>query len=66
MSSINLAGFKDIPPVSKHTPLPIKLKGFDFFFEPFHSRVTKYVPLTLPWPTPSKALHPNFFSSFLL
>jgi len=39
MSSINFAGFKDMPPVSKQTPLPTKPKGFDL--DPFHSIVTR-------------------------
>jgi len=36
MSSINFAGFKDIPPVSKQTPFPTNANGESFFFEPFH------------------------------
>ena len=48
ISSINLAGFKDIPPVSKQTPLPTNAKGFFCFLFPFHSIVTIYEPLELP------------------
>ena len=33
------AGFKEIPPVSKQTPLPTNAKGLDFDFAPFHSIV---------------------------
>jgi len=36
MSSINFAGFKDMPPVSKQTPFPTNPKGFDFDLDPFH------------------------------
>ena len=62
MSSMNLAGFKEIPPVSKQTPLPTKARGLDFFDKPYHSIVTRYDPLTLPCPTPSKVFIPNFFN----
>ena len=44
----NFAGFNDIPPVSKQTPLPTKAKGFVLLFNPFHSIVTRYEPLILP------------------
>ena len=42
ISSINFAGFKEIPPVSKQTPFPTKANGFwlDCFL-PFHSIATK-------------------------
>jgi hypothetical protein len=64
---MNLAGFNEIPPVSKHTPLPTNANGFfDEFFFPFHSIVTKYVSFLLPWPTPSSAFKPNFFNSLSL
>ena len=48
-SSINLAGLSEMPPVSKHTPLPTNARGFfnEFLF-PFHSIVTKYVSFELP------------------
>ena len=64
ISSINFAGLSEIPPVSKQTPFPTKANGFDLFLFPFHSIVTKYEPLILPWPTPSNALKPNFFNLF--
>ena len=42
ISSINLAGFNEIPPVSKQTPLPTNANGFCFDpFLPFHSSVTR-------------------------
>ena len=41
ISSINLAGFKEIPPVSKQTPFPTNARGFDFDLTPFHSIVTR-------------------------
>ena len=49
ISSINLAGFKEIPPVSKQTPFPTNAKGlsFDFLF-PLHSIVTRNDSLMLP------------------
>ena len=66
ISSMNLAGFKEIPPVSKHTPLPTKAKGFFDFFSPFHSIVTKNDSFILPWPTPKRAFNPILFISFSL
>ena len=36
ISSMNLAGFNEIPPVSKQTPFPTNPNGFEFFFVPFH------------------------------
>ena len=59
MSSINLAGFKDIPPVSKQTPLPTKAKGFFCFLFPFHSIVTMYV--TMEWNGNKKQKKPLAF-----
>ena len=42
MSSINLAGFSEIPPVSKQTPLPTNARGFDLSFNPTHALVVKF------------------------
>ena len=55
-----------MPPVSKQTPLPTNASGDDLDLFPFHSMVTRYEPLMLPCPTPTKALHPNFFNFFSL
>jgi len=38
---MNLAGFKEIPPVSKQTPFPTNANGFDLDLFPFHSIVTR-------------------------
>ena len=62
--SLKPAGLSEIPPVSKQTPFPINAKGLELFFAPFHSIVTRYDPLILPCPTPSKAFIPSFFSFF--
>ena len=59
---MNLAGFKEIPPVSKQTPLPTKARGLDLSFKPFHSIVTRYDPLILPCPTPRSVFIPNCFN----
>ena len=63
ISSINFAGFKEIPPVSKQTPFPTNDKGwFLFFLSPYHSKVTRNDSLALPLPTPSKEFMPKLFS----
>ena len=41
ISSINFAGFNEIPPVSKQTPFPTNAKGLDLEEAPFHSIVTR-------------------------
>ena len=57
------AGFSEMPPVSKHTPLPISATGF-CAFGPFIQRITRSCDSRgLPWPTPSSTFMPSFFIS---
>ena len=48
----------EIPPVSKHTPLPTNAKGASSP-PPFHSIVTTADSRMLPWPTPRSAPIPK-------
>ena len=60
---IFFAGFKEIPPVSKQTPLPTKDSGaFLSFLFPFHSSVTRNDSFILPLPTPKRECIPSFSS----
>src|SRR6478735_6062705 len=63
MSSIPEAGLIEIPPVSKQTPLPMKASGASFFLPPFQRMTTTRLSLREPWPTPSSAFMPSFFSA---
>ena len=64
MSSIPDAGFKEMPPVSKQTPLPTKAIGFSPRFPPFQRITTNLLSLEDPCPTPRSAPIPNFDISF--
>ncbi len=55
------AGLIEMPPVSKHTPLPMKATGASFFLPPFQRMITTRLSLREPWPTPSSAFMPSFF-----
>ncbi len=63
MSSILAAGLIEMPPVSKHTPLPMKASGASFFLPPFQRMTTTRLSRAEPWPTPSSAFMPSFLSS---
>ncbi len=56
MSSMPAAGFMEMPPVSKHTPLPTKHSVFERFdLAPFHCSTTTREGRSLPCPTASSA-----------
>ena len=59
MSSIPFGGFKEIPPVSKVTPLPTKASGASSP-PPNQCIITSRDSRRLPWPTPSSAPIPSF------
>ena len=63
MSSMPPAGFREMPPVSKTTPFPIRAKGCAFSAPPFHCMTTTLEGLSDPCPTPIKARMPNFSRS---
>ena len=63
ISSIPPAGFREMPPVSKQTPLPIRATGA-WDFGPAIQRMTRsWDSRGLPWPTPSSTCMPSFFIS---
>ena len=61
MSSMLAAGLIEMPPVSKHTPLPMKATGASPFLPPFQRITTTRLSRAEPWPTPSSAFMPSFF-----
>ena len=61
MSSMPAAGLIEMPPVSKHTPLPMKATGARRFLPPFQRMTTMRLSCAEPWPTPSSAPMPSFF-----
>src|ERR1700724_3398285 len=61
ISSMPDAGLIDMPPVSKHTPLPMKATGAAPRLPPFQRMTTTFDSCTEPWPTPSSAPMPSFF-----
>ncbi len=63
MSSMPPAGLIETPPVSKHTPLPMKATGASPFLPPFQRMTTTRLSCAEPWPTPSSAFMPIFFKA---
>ena len=61
MSSMPAAGLIERPPVSKHTPLPMKATGASLFLPPFQRMMTTRLSFRDPCPTPSNAFMPSFF-----
>ena len=61
MSSMPAAGLIEMPPVSKHTPLPMNATGAAPFLPPFQRMITTRLSCTEPWPTPSSEFMPSFF-----
>ena len=61
MSSMPCAGLIEMPPVSKHTPLPMKATGGSPFLPPFQRMTTTRLSCAEPCPTPSSAFMPSFF-----
>ena len=59
MSPIPAAGFNEIPPVSKVTPLPTKHIGSLSSSNPLYFITTNLDSLEEPWPTPSSAPIPR-------
>ena len=64
ISSIFAAGFKEMPPVSKVTPLPTNTIGFSFLLKPQYSSVISLAGSLLPCATDSSEPMPSFFISF--
>ncbi len=62
MSSMLAAGLIEMPPVSKHTPLPMNATGASPFLPPFQRMTTTRLSCAEPWPTPSSAFMPSFLS----
>ena len=62
ISSMPAAGFNEIPPVSKTTPLPTKANGASLP-PPFQCMTTTLEGLTEPCPTQSNVRIPNFSNS---
>ena len=62
MSSMPGAGLIEMPPVSKHTPLPMKATGVGASLAavPAHDHELR-LSCAEPWPTPSSAPMPSFF-----
>ena len=58
------AGLIEMPPVSKHTPLPIKATGASPFLPPFQRMITTRLSRSDPCPTPSSARMPSFAERF--
>ena len=61
MSSMPAAGLIEMPPVSKQTPLPMKVTGAAPRLPPFQRMTTARLSCCEPWPTPSSAFMPSFF-----
>ena len=59
MSSMLAAGLIEMPPVSKHTPLPMKASGGVPFLPPFQRMIDDAALLREPCPTPSSAPMPS-------
>ena len=59
MSSMLAAGLIEMPPVSKHTPLPMKASGAAPFLPPFQRMITTRLSCAEPCPTPSSAPMPS-------
>ncbi len=64
MSSMPEAGFIELPPVSKVTPLPMKATGVSLALPPFHCMTAMRAPRGEPCATPSSEPMPSFFISF--
>ncbi len=64
MSSMPAAGFIELPPVSKVTPLPTKAIGRSPALPPFQRMTTSRGGRGEPCATPSSAPMPSFFISF--
>jgi len=59
MSSMLAAPLMEMPPVSKHTPLPMKATGCSPLLPPFHRMITVRPGRAEPWATPSSAPIPS-------
>ena len=66
MSSMLAAGLIEMPPVSKHTPLPMKATGASPFLPPFQRMMTTRLSRSEPCPTPSNARMPSFVERLLV
>ena len=65
MSSMLPAGLIEMPPESKHTPLPMNATGAVFFdFAPFQRMTTKRLSRFEPCPTASSAPMPSLCIAF--
>ncbi len=65
MSSMPAAGLIEMPPVSKHTPLPTMATGAAFFdFAPFQRMTTNRLSRLEPCPTASSAPMPSLAIAF--
>ena len=65
MSSMPPAGLIEMPPVSKHTPLPMNATGAAPRLPPFQRMITVRLSCSEPWPTPRSAFMPSFFMSLM-
>src|ERR1041384_3620335 len=61
MSSMLAAPLLEMPPVSKHTPLPMKATGAASFLPPFQRMITVRLSCVEPCPTPRSAFMPSLF-----
>ncbi len=57
MSSMPAAGLIEMPPVSKHTPLPMNATGSAPFLPPFQRMTTTRLSCAEPWPTAEQRVH---------
>ena len=57
MSSMPAAGLIEMPPVSKHTPLPMKATGSTPRLPPFQRMMTQRLSRSEPWPDAEQRIH---------
>ena len=60
MSSMPDAGLIEMPPVSKHTPLPMNATGGVPFLPPFQRMTTMRLAMLGALPDPEQRVHPQF------